>query len=564
MAVPAEFIEELRSRISLSDLISKRVKLVPKGGRLAGLCPFHSEKTPSFYVNDSEGFYHCFGCGVSGDAISYLRESDGMDFMEAVRYLAELAGMQVPASQPQDPKQAEQRKQSIDVLERAAEYFQKQLATEQGTQAKRYMDGRGLSQEIIQQFMLGYAPPKGLYAHLQQRAFPKEMMIRAGLAGISDRDGSVYDYFRNRIMFPIQNRQGRVIAFGARAMGDAQPKYLNSPEGPTFSKKGVLYGWPQARNLIRQGLPLMVAEGYMDVIAITASGVAAALAPLGTALTEQQIELVWKLYAEPIICFDGDQAGQKAAGRAIERIMPLLQPGRTARFVVLPAGQDPDDILKAQGPEGLKTIIASAEGLLDYLWTRKFSEYRLHDPRTQPSARAAFWSDMRQMVKSIAHNQTRTAYLDEVEYKIATMRASLKISGGTDRRFSGNQNAFSVNRPQTGIYRQYQAALSLIISFPELFSDFAEELAEAEFKETELDGLKNAVINELIHAPDLDAAALKHHLSLSGYDVLLDELFGRDMIARLGRDPAGLTADKAKDYLSEILLRISLKSRRGA
>ncbi|MEK9573171.1 MAG: CHC2 zinc finger domain-containing protein [Alphaproteobacteria bacterium] len=239
MAVPSEFIEELRARTTLSDLIGKRVKLVPKGGRLAGLCPFHSEKTPSFYVNDSDGFYHCFGCGVSGDAISFLRESDGMDFMEAVRYLAEMAGMAVPNSAPVDSQKAEQRKQAIDALEYAARFYQANLSGPVGKAAADYIASRGLDAHIIAQFMLGYAPRSGLFASLQQRQFPKELILQAGLAGISERDGQPYDYFRDRVMFPIQNRQGRVIAFGARALGDAQPKYLNSPVGPTFSKPAV-------------------------------------------------------------------------------------------------------------------------------------------------------------------------------------------------------------------------------------------------------------------------------------------------------------------------------------
>ena len=250
MAVPPEFIEELRARTTLSDLVGKRVKLVPKGGRLAGLCPFHSEKTPSFYVNDSEGFYHCFGCGVSGDAIGFLRESDGMDFMEAVRYLADVAGMAVPNNAPQDSEKAEQRKQAIDALEFAAKFYQTNLDSPVGKGASEYIRSRGLDAHIVSQFMLGYAPRSGLYPSLQQRQFPKELIVQAGLAGISERDGQPYDYFRDRLMFPIQNRQGRVIAFGARALGEAQPKYLNSPEGPTFSKKAVLYGWTQARALL--------------------------------------------------------------------------------------------------------------------------------------------------------------------------------------------------------------------------------------------------------------------------------------------------------------------------
>ena len=567
MAVPSEFIEELRARTTLSDLIGKRVKLVPKGGRLAGLCPFHSEKTPSFYVNDSDGFYHCFGCGVSGDAISFLRESDGMEFMEAVRYLAEMAGMAVPNSAPVDSQKAEQRKQAIDALEYAARFYQANLSGPVGKAAADYIASRGLDAHIIAQFMLGYAPRSGLFASLQQRQFPKELILQAGLAGISERDGQPYDYFRDRVMFPIQNRQGRVIAFGARALGDAQPKYLNSPEGPTFSKKAVLYGWTQARALLRQGLPLLVVEGYMDVIAVSASGVAAALAPLGTALTEQQIQLVWKLHPEPILCFDGDQAGQKAATRAIERILPLLEPGKTVRIASLPAGQDPDDILKTEGVDGLRRILPAASGILDSLWQRKFTEYKLEDARTQPGARAAFWADIRQMVRSISHNQTRTAYLDDVEFRIGAMRASLKGSAAQGGRYIAGQMV-RPRRPKTGLRVQYQAALALLVRFPELFSDYAEELAMIEFEDSELEGVKKHIIDLLIATPDLDEAALRYHLETSGSDMMLEELYGGDMTARLGAifnaGRSDWTATKAKDILREIMDRLLHKTRRSA
>ena len=572
MAVPPEFIEELRARTTLSDLVGKRVKLVPKGGRLAGLCPFHSEKTPSFYVNDSEGFYHCFGCGVSGDAIGFLRESDGMDFMEAVRYLADVAGMAVPNNAPQDSEKAEQRKQAIDALEFAAKFYQTNLDSPVGKGASEYIRSRGLDAHIVSQFMLGYAPRSGLYPSLQQRQFPKELIVQAGLAGISERDGQPYDYFRDRLMFPIQNRQGRVIAFGARALGEAQPKYLNSPEGPTFSKKAVLYGWTQARALLRQGLPLLVVEGYMDVIAVSASGVAAALAPLGTALTEQQIQLVWKLHPEPILCFDGDAAGQKAASRAIERILPLLEPGRTVRIASLPSGQDPDDILKSEGEEGLRRVLSAASGILDSLWQRKFREYRLEDARTQPGARAAFWADMRQLVRSISHNQTRTAYLDDVEYRIGAMRAALKGASATATGgySSGGYQAGQMvrtRRPKTGLRIQYQAALALLVRFPELFSDFAEELAMMQFEDNELENLKKQIIDLLIATPDLDEAAVRYHLEQTGSNTVVDDLFGLDMTARLDasfkQGSAGWTAVRAKEILTEILDRLLQKTRRA-
>ena len=273
----------------LSDIVGKRVKLTRKGNRFTGLCPFHSEKTPSFSVVDDQGFYHCFGCGVHGDAISFLRETDGLDFMEAVERLASMAGLTVPRSAPEDPQRTRQRKAALDILEETARYFQAGLKRDDGRVAARYLHGRGLDAGAVGSYRLGYAPRGGLRAALAARGFTDEDMLAAGVVRRSDRDGELFDYFRDRVMFPIENQQGRVIAFGARALGDAQPKYLNSGEGPTFSKKTILYGLVQAREGLRRKLPLVVGEGYMDVIACHRAGFTGAVAPMGTALTEEQI-----------------------------------------------------------------------------------------------------------------------------------------------------------------------------------------------------------------------------------------------------------------------------------
>ena len=411
MAVPPEFIEDLRQRVPLSDVVGRRVKLVRKGRRHSGLCPFHTEKTPSFSVVDDDGFYHCFGCGVHGDAISFLRETEGLEFMEAVERLAEMAGLTVPRSAPQDPAASRQRKTTLDILEETTLFFEAALRSEGGRNATRYLKQRGLKSDIVKTYRIGYSPRNGLRAALKAKGFSDDDMLAAGVVGKSDHDGSVYDYFRDRVMFPIENRQGRVIAFGARSLGDTQPKYLNSGEGPTFSKKTVLYGWVQAREGLRRDLPLVVAEGYMDVIAIHKSGVAAAVAPLGTALTPEQILLLWKLHNEPVLCFDGDTAGQRAQMRALERILPVLEPGRSVRLAVLPNGKDPDDLIGASGPDEFRKVILTARSLVDSLWERLQSEYEL----SQPESRAQFWQAVRRHVRSIGNNQVRSAYGDEIE-----------------------------------------------------------------------------------------------------------------------------------------------------
>ena len=561
MAVTPGFIDELRSRLSLSDLVGRRVKLVPKGGRLAGLCPFHNEKTPSFYVNDSEGFYHCFGCGANGDMITWLRETDGLEFIEAVRQLSEMAGLPMPADDRTSGEAAQQRKAAVDACEAAAAFYSSSLARPDGAAASRYLASRGLSDQVIRDFRLGYAPRTGLFSHLQQRELPLDMCRAAGLTAVSDRDGSVYDYFRDRVMFPIEDARGRVIGFGARALGDAQPKYLNSPESPSFVKKTVLYGFGRARTLVRRGLPLMVVEGYMDVIAVTASGVAGAVAPLGTALAEEQIRLLWKLSDEPVLCFDGDKAGQTAAARAIERVLPLLEPGRSVRLAVLPEGQDPDDILKSGGPEALRRVLSTAFGLLDALWAFKSAAYQLDDPRTQAGAKAAFWQEMRGLIRSIGHSQTRSAWADDLEFRIAAMRGAARgqqRGGPAQTHYTRSGPLMSApRRPKTGRHIQARALLALIISHPALFADYAEQLAMLDFHDEALDGLKNTVIDLLLSAPDLDAAALKHHLETDIDAAILDQLFGVDMTARLGGAIDRLDEARVRNAWDEMMIRLA-------
>jgi len=549
MAVPPEFIEDLRQRIPLSDVVGRRVKLVRKGRRFSGLCPFHSEKTPSFSVVDDDGFYHCFGCGVHGDAISFLREMDGLDFMEAVERLADMAGLAMPKSSHVDPAVTRQRKAALDILEETTLFFEAALRHEEGRGAAHYLKQRGLDAATVKNFRLGYAPKAGLRAALTQKGFSDEDMLVAGVLRRSDRDNSLYDYFRDRVMFPIENRQGKVIAFGARALGDAQPKYLNSGEGPTFSKKAVLYGWVQARDVVRRNLPLVVVEGYMDVIAVQRSGVAAAVAPLGTALTPEQIALLWKLHDEPILCFDGDAAGQRAQLRALERILPVLEPGRSARLALLPAGKDPDDVLGEAGPDGLRKIIATARALVDSMWASIGADFDLQ----QPESRAQFWQVVRSMVRSIGNNQVRGAYGDEIESRIAAMRSQTR--GKTGRAMPGR-----TVRPQTGLMHRHRAILALVLAHPALVPANFEALSMLESSDQQLTQLKKALIDAVIRDPDLDAAALNYHLQGSNLGAVVEDLTGDDMKSRLPFDPHTLSPDRAVAHLEELLGLVDGKS----
>jgi DNA primase len=549
MAVPPEFIEDLRQRVPLSDVVGRRVKLIRKGRRHSGLCPFHAEKTPSFSVVDDDGFYHCFGCGVHGDAISFLREMDGLEFMEAVERLAEMAGLAVPRTVPQDPAASRQRKAALDILEETTLFFEAALRRDDGRDATRYLKQRGLDSAIVKTYRIGYSPRMGLRAALKDKGFSDEDMLAAGVIRKSDRDGSLYDYFRDRVMFPIENRQGKVIAFGARALGDAQPKYLNSGEGPTFSKKAVLYGWVQAREGLRRNLPLVVAEGYMDVIAIHHSGAAAAVAPLGTALTPEQIALLWKLHDEPVLCFDGDAAGQRAQTRALEPILPLLEPGRSARLAVLPEGKDPDDLIAASGPEGFRKVIGTARSLIDSLWEQVQAEFDIR----QPEARAQFWQAVRGHVRSIGNNQVRSAYGDEIESRIAAMRNQI-------RGISSMVAPRRASRPQTGLINRHRAVVALLLAHPSLVSANFEALSMLDSGDQSLESLKKALIDAVIRDPDLDAEAINYHLKGLNLDDVLAAVTGDDMKARLPFDPRQLSNDKAAIHLDELLQLVGGKS----
>src|SRR5579884_312472 len=327
MAFPPGFLDELRNRVSLADLVGRRVRLVRKGREHAGLCPFHNEKTPSFYVVEDKGFFHCFGCGAHGDAIGYVMRSENLDFIEAVERLAGEAGIAVPQQTPHERERAQRQKTLLEASEAAAAFYEDQLWAPAGGRAREYLMARGLDDETIRRFRLGWAPDgrQALRRALTAASFAEPLLVEAGLLRRPD-EGEAYDYFRGRVMFPIGDRAGRVIAFGARTLGDDQPKYLNSPDTPVFEKGRVLYAWAAARAHLGRDpqASAIVVEGYMDAIALHRAGFGGAVVPLGPALTEMQLYELWRLSAEPVLCFDGDAAGQRAALRALDRALPLL------------------------------------------------------------------------------------------------------------------------------------------------------------------------------------------------------------------------------------------------
>ncbi|MFT6510384.1 MAG: DNA primase [Parvibaculaceae bacterium] len=413
MSFPKSFLDELKARTRVSEIVGRQVKLTRRGREFVGLSPFNNEKTPSFTVNDDKQFYHCFSTGEHGDAIKFLEKTENLSFMEAVERLAGEAGMDVPKM---DPKSAEREKKKaglIDVSEMAQAYFAESLKRGKGAEAHVYLVRRGLSEETISLFGLGYAPDSrtGLKDYLQGRSVRVPQMIEAGVLIGGDDIPQPYDRFRNRVTFPIEDQRGRVIAFGGRALDpNARAKYLNSPETPLFHKGATLYNFARARKPAYDIGTVIVAEGYMDVIALHQGGFPNAVAPLGTALTEEQIQLLWRMCSEPILCFDGDRAGLKAAYRAVERVLPLLKPGHSLRFAMLPEGKDPDDLIRDGGSGAMQEVLDQAKPLSTMLWDWQVS---LGEWDT-PERRAAFEEAMGELVASIADPKVRGHYREGV------------------------------------------------------------------------------------------------------------------------------------------------------
>ena len=371
MALPAGFLDELRARTPLAAVIGRRVKLARSGRQLKGCCPFHGEKTPSFYVYDDH--FHCFGCGAHGDAVSFVMQSQGASFPEAVEQLAAEAGMEVPKPTPAAAEAERRRLDLHGVLEAALAAYRRRLFLPEGAAALAYLRRRGLADETIDAFGLGWSGEGrgALATDLARAGVAPEMLIQAGLMRPGEEGRPPYDLFFNRVMFPIRDRRGRVISFGGRIMGDGQPKYVNGPETEVFSKRRTLYAFDRAREGTRGGATVLAVEGYMDVIALHQAGFAGAVAPLGTALTEEQLEELWRLSPVPVLCFDGDAAGGRAAARTVELALPHLTPERSLRLASLPAGEDPDSLLRRGGAPVFAAVLEAArpvgEALYDLL-----------------------------------------------------------------------------------------------------------------------------------------------------------------------------------------------------
>jgi DNA primase len=409
MRFPPQFLDEVRARLPVSEVAGRRVRLKRTGREWSGLSPFNQEKTPSFFVNDQKGFFHDFSSGKHGDIFTFTMETEGVTFPEAVERLAQLAGVPIPKMSREAEAEEVRRRSLHDVMAAAAKFFQTSLAERAGARARRYLSERGLDAATQARFGVGYAPGErfALKEHLGRQGFAAEAMIDAGLL-ISGSDIELpYDRFRDRVMFPIKDLTGRVTAFGGRALDpDVPAKYLNSPETPLFHKGAMLYNGGEARKAAHLGAPVIAVEGYIDVIAMVTAGYEATVAPLGTAITADQLALLWRMADEPILCFDGDGAGRRAAGRAADIALPHVKPGKSLRFAALPEGQDPDDLVRSGGRDAIADVLAAARPLADLVWTRELQSGGIDTPER----RAGLEARLNALTNAIADQTVRRYY----------------------------------------------------------------------------------------------------------------------------------------------------------
>ncbi len=560
MRFTPQFLDELRARLPVSEVVGRRVKLRKAGREWKGLSPFNKEKTPSFFVNDSKAMWFDFSSGKNGNIFDFIMLTEGVSFPEAVERVAGQAGVSLPVMTREAEAREERRKTLHDIVELAAKFFETTLASRAGARGRGYLADRGLTAATQLKFRLGYAPSEqyALKEHLGAAKIPVEDIAEAGLVVTGDDIAVPYDRFRERVMFPISDWRGRVIAFGGRALDkDVPAKYLNSPETPLFHKGGTLYNIAAARQAAHDGAPVIAVEGYVDVIAMVTAGYDATVAPLGTALTTDQLALMWRLHDEPILCFDGDDAGRRAAFRAADLALPLLKAGKSLKFAALPEGQDPDDLARSGGRDAIADVLGAARPLAHVVWSRESKA----GPFDTPERRAALEARLTALTAGIADESVRRYYRQDFGARLRQLFAPVEITGRRrafepngrrigssgpggssrstfrERLQSGPYIAASPHFAMSPLHRGYRAAiprreavmLQAVLNHPWLLHDHLEELAAAEFRHADSQKLKGALIDVFAHhfadnfASDGEAerAALAAELGRRGFAELL-------------------------------------------
>ncbi|RWO70262.1 MAG: DNA primase [Mesorhizobium sp.] len=582
MRFPPAFLDEIRDRVPISSVIGQRVAWdrkktnAPRGDYWA-CCPFHGEKSPSFHCEDKKGRYHCFGCSVSGDHFKFLTELDGMSFPEAVEKIADMAGVPMPVRDAQEERREKERASLTDVMEMATAFFQERLQGPEGAKARAYLRDRGLTPATQQSFRLGFAPDSrnALKEHLAAKGVPKADIEACGLVRHGDDIPVSYDWFRDRIMFPIPDSRGKIIAFGGRALQpDALAKYMNSPDTELFHKGNVLYNFARARKALAKGGTVIAVEGYMDVIALAQAGFENVVAPLGTALTENQLELLWRMAPEPMLCFDGDKAGLKAAWRAADMALPSVQAGRSARFALLPEGKDPDDLVKAEGPDAFRSVLAEARPLVDLLWMRETAGGVFDTPER----RAELEKTLRELTSRIRDESLRYHYQQEMRERVLSFFGSQRSGrqgrqdwkqgqgktaapGGQFAKGGGGRIAITESLGQSALVKRGGEGMSVreatiivaLINHPALIDENFAHIEFLDLANSDLRRLHAAILDAMAHDMANDRQAVIATIERAGCAEIWERAVG--LIRRMRQWPALETAalEDARDAFSQAL-----------
>lgn len=530
-----KFLDELRSRISIADVVGTKVKLTKRGREYLGLCPFHNEKTPSFTVNESKGFYHCFGCGAHGDIVKFEMDANGLPFIDAVKKLADKVGMQLPSWSKESQEQNLKRKSLYEIMDIACAFFEKNLRMPVGAQGLAYFkEKRGLSDETIKKFRLGFAPNNnGLKALLSSKGVSEHDMAELGLIAVpEDKNRSPHDFFRERVMIPIIDKQGNVIAFGGRIMDNSQPKYLNSPETPIFNKRRILYNMNNAREPAYGSKRLIICEGYMDVIALDCFNFNYAVAPLGTALTEEQIIEAWRVCNTPTLCFDGDGAGIKAAIRSIDRVLPILKAGYSVNYIFLKEKKDPDELLRSLGAPIFEQYLQRAKPLVDILWHK----CKMNKDTDTPEQKALIEKETFDEVAKIKDDQIRNYYTQEMKKRIYYTFGKGSIYKNTPT--PNNNEPTQVNNPPKTAYKTrrikqentsvyhfvkkpplndlvIRGIIAAMLLYPELIEKYEEKLTAFEINDSRMAKVLAEIIEINQEDEHLDSETLIEKLKLN-------------------------------------------------
>lgn len=543
MAIPSYFIEQIKARIRVSDVISKRLRIDRKGREFIAVCPFHNDSKPSLTINDEKGFYHCFACGAHGSAFDFLMNYEGLSFTESIEKLAGQLGMQVPRESAAEAQKNIIKKDLNQVMELVCRYYEQQLYLGNGQKALEALYERGLSQETIKKFRLGFAPDISghFIGAMQKQGVKAQQLLETGmLIQPEDENRSPYPRFRGRIMFPIFDLYGKPIAFGGRIMEGEGPKYLNSPETMLFHKGHILFAYHHAAVQARQKKQMIVGEGYMDVIAMHQAGFDTAVAPLGTALTESQLALLWRHTGEPILCFDGDSAGQKAAWRACERALPLLKPSLGLKFITLPEGEDPDSLIQKQGADALALLLARAMPISEKIW-QYVTEGRSLSTAEETAEVDGEINKICQEITDKTVQLHMVNYLRSRLWKKLGMQPPMQSEMGLANRLDKKRNFFTNDSP----FRKKMAPVSdmaakkqrinkmqiceqililTLIAHPKLYDDVEERLIAAHFSDKRLDALRQEVLKLLSREENLEFFELADYLKKRGYGDSLNAL----------------------------------------